>query len=465
MKAVFYKLLLFLLVHLLILALPSYAGELDMIKKGVVHISSRPPGGARKMGTGFIVQIKNGTVFILTASHVIAGEQHPKIEFYLDEKVDPLPANVLDGAEGGDLRRGLALLSVRPNADVLSKILALPFSPKESPNQSGQEILVVGYPGDAFGMVVIRGNLVGERGRDLQIDANISEGASGSPVLKGGYVIGLLQERGATYSEGNRAGSLRDFVEGYNVGALPSELPATPRATTQINESEMILVPLGPFAMGSSERDGKADERPAHQVMVKAFQIDKTETTVAEYEKYLRLSGKTPPHLWGQINLERDEKKPILGVNWSEAQSYCVSLGKRLPTEAEWEKAARGTDGRIFPWGNSLPLSNQANFSKSPTANPYSNGVQTVGGVSQGNSPYGVADMAGNAWEWVADWYDKDYYSKSPKENPKGPTQGAEKVLRGGSWLFGDIRSTARDSAMPDKAAETFGIRCAKDAK
>lgn len=444
----------------------SQAAEVDTVKKGVVRIVSKPLGQARKVGTGFIVQIKDGNVFILTASHVISGEQHPSVEFYTGEKADPMSANVLDGVEGGDLRRGLALLSVQPKAEILDKIVALPFVPRESRNQSGEEIVVVGYPGDAFGLAVIRGNVVAERGRDLQIDANISEGASGSPVLRGAYVIGLLQERGATYSEGNRAGSLRDFVDGYNLGVLPLELQATSAGIAQLSGAAMVLIPSGAFAMGATGRDGNDDERPVHQVVLNAFYIDRAEVTVAEYAKYLRQSGKIPPYLWEKVSLDRDGKKPVLGLSWNEAQGYCVSLGKRLPTEAEWEKAARGTDGRTFPWGNSLPMSSQANFSRLPVANPYSDGVQPVGSYQQGNSPYGLSDMAGNAWEWVSDWYEKDYYSKSLKENPKGPArETGMKVLRGGSWVFGDIRSTARDSAPPTKAAETFGVRCAKDAK
>jgi len=452
------------MVTLICLSVAS-AADIEMMKQGIVRIVSKPPGQARKVGTGFIVQAKAGTVYILTASHVVAGEQHPMVEFYTGEKAEPLPAIVLDGMEGSDLRRGLALLSVKPSAEVLTKLIVLPFAPKEWRAQSGEDILIVGYPGDAFGLAVIRGNVVAERGRDLQIDANISEGASGSPVLKGAYVVGLLQERGATYSEGNRAGSLRDFTEGYNLGSLPSELQPSVTVLSQSRELPMVLVPAGGMLMGSRGADGRDDERPAHPVTLNAFYIDIRETTVAEYTKYLAQSGKARPYLWEQVIPERDGIKPVIGLSWNEAQAYCLWHGKRLPTEAEWEKAARGTEGRMFPWGNVPPTSNHATYSRMPTFNAYLDGVQNVGSLPQGNSPYGVSDMSGNAWEWVADWYGKDYYSTGSKENPTGPVQGEEKVLRGGSWLFGDIRSTARDSAPPTKAAETFGVRCAKDAK
>jgi formylglycine-generating enzyme required for sulfatase activity len=244
-------------------------------------------------------------------------------------------------------------------------------------------------------------------------------------------------------------------------------LAAMPLAAAETAEvvgrdgAPMVLIPAGPFPMGSEE---VADEEPIHEVELDAFYLDRFEVTTARYAKFLEATGIKPPRHWEEVNLARDGRRPVVGVSWDAAAAYCRWVGKRLPTEAEWEKAARGTDGRRFPWGNEPPTAERGNFGRQPWK-----GYETlheVGSHPLGRSPYGVEDMAGNAWEWVADWYDVRYYGKSPKRNPPGPADGVERVVRGGGWNYDGVfaRAADRNRDAPDTEINTFGFRCATDA-
>ncbi|MGH7255953.1 MAG: formylglycine-generating enzyme family protein [Nitrospirales bacterium] len=239
------------------------------------------------------------------------------------------------------------------------------------------------------------------------------------------------------------------------------------------DEAPMVLVSAGEFTMGS--RDGLTNERPEHKVWVDSFYLDQYEVTIRRYEQFMDATGHDAPPLWYAHAVVEAGDRPAVGTTWFDAEAYCGWAGKRLPTEAEWEKAARGTDGRRYPWGHMQPFPDIANYNRGQwvsypiTLNP----VDTVGGMSVrhgtkggGQSPYGVMQMAGNAAEWVADWYDREYYRKSPEKNPKGPTEGEKKVIRGGSWVDAPagLLSTLRVSAPPDFGDLTVGFRCAMDA-
>jgi formylglycine-generating enzyme required for sulfatase activity len=231
-------------------------------------------------------------------------------------------------------------------------------------------------------------------------------------------------------------------------------------ASTQPEERSMAVVPAGEFMMGSST--GDADEQPVHRIYVDAFLMDKYEVTVEQYAAFLQAKWIAPPMDWKTMNQPSHQKRPVVNVDWPKADAYCKWVGKRLPTEAEWEKAARGTDGRFYPWGNELPTRVHANLSKETWSNHWV--LSTVGMYEDGKSPYGIYDMAGNVWEWVADWYDQDYYKASPSQNPTGPATGGHKVIRGGSWGSGEknIRSTDRNIHLPSFRGLGTGFRCAK---
>jgi formylglycine-generating enzyme required for sulfatase activity len=193
----------------------------------------------------------------------------------------------------------------------------------------------------------------------------------------------------------------------------------------------MVYVPAGEFLMGSTEDDPDAhpEEKPQHAVYLDAFWIDRTEVTNDQYRKCMEAGACREPGCWDDGDLNAPNQ-PVVCMNWADAQDYAAWVGGRLPTEAEWEKAARGTDGRIYPWGNNPPDCDRTNHEGCAGK------ALPVGSHPDGASPYGVLDMAGNVREWVADWYDTDYYSQSPLRNPQGPESGSFRVLRGASFNY-----------------------------
>ena len=211
--------------------------------------------------------------------------------------------------------------------------------------------------------------------------------------------------------------------------------------------------------MGSNESDPNADgdEKPQHTVYLDAFWIDRTEVTNEMYRRCVQAGACTEPAHSRRYGSVEYRKHPVMGVSWVQAVEYCTWAGRRLPTEAEWEKAARGTDGSLYPWGSDAPDPSRLNF------NHLVEDTTQVGNYPAGASPYGALDMAGNVWEWVADGYDEDYYTKSPYENPLGGTSVNQRVLRGGSWSTqaDNVRVSNRFWAFPGRN-DTDGFRCAR---
>ncbi len=229
----------------------------------------------------------------------------------------------------------------------------------------------------------------------------------------------------------------------------------------------MAYIPAGEFQMGCNDvADPQcgADESPSHRVYLDAYYIDKHDVTVAEYRDCVTTGGCKQPASSGECNWGKPDREthPINCVDWNGALTYCTWARKRLPTEAEWEKAARGTDGRVYPWGNAMPSCDYAVLQEGWKGC----GIGTAWPVCSkpsGNSPYGLCDMAGNVGQWVKDWYEDGYYKTSPERNPQGPDYGYVVGVRGGSWADNPsaLRSSGRNGSGPGDVLETVGFRCA----
>ena len=250
---------------------------------------------------------------------------------------------------------------------------------------------------------------------------------------------------------------LLDFAS-FNIGRQSSVIPVDIK-TSETDGMTQMYIPEGEFFMGKGEVR-KNDNSPQHIVYLDAFWMDKYEVSNAMYLKCMQdgacsemVSDNTTYNNWIYRN------HPITYVTWEQANVYCQWAGRRLPTEAEWEKAARGTDGRKYPWGNEAPNARLANFDGSMIHEAVS-----VYRYPLGASPYGVLNMSGNVREWIADWYGEDYYLTTPYTNPTGPETGTERSLRSGSYNEdkNEITITSRYRHEPQSAGLSRGFRCAE---
>jgi formylglycine-generating enzyme required for sulfatase activity len=228
----------------------------------------------------------------------------------------------------------------------------------------------------------------------------------------------------------------------------------------------MVFIPGGDFRRGRTHKlpdDGLkwwpellTDDRPVRKITIGPFYLDKHETTTAEYAKFVKATRRKPPYNWGRSEPPAgNEAHPVSGVSWYDAEAYCKWAGKRLPTEAEWERAARGlAEGAKYPWGERNPTKKDARYDT----------VEGPGPVGQfPPNSFGLYDIAGNVWEWCSDWYAREYYASAPDNNPEGPAEGQYKVIRGGSWadVAKYLTSAYRSWARPAEETPTIGVRCA----
>ena len=292
-------------------------------------------------------------------------------------------------------------------------------------------------------------------------------------ALTGAIVAGLLGVVGLAHAL-DVADVTREWTaEGKKLAAERVKLPA---------HDEMVRIPAGPFIMGSDKKVDKnayLPEFPQRKVDLDAYDIDKFEVTTIQFLKFVLAMNRGPLIDWqydgGNVQ-EAMVSHPVMHVSWFDADAYCQWAGKRLPTEAEWEKAARGEDGRIFPWGNQIAGLSRANFGRTGLSGPVRDRPErlllyppiiSVDKYDNAVSPYGVFQMAGNVAEWVADWYEPKYYATAPEKNPKGPDKGTQRSFRGGGWIDStpSVRVAQRNGTDPNTKMNWMGFRCARDVK
>jgi formylglycine-generating enzyme required for sulfatase activity len=305
--------------------------------------------------------------------------------------------------------------------------------------------------------MVENGNIIG--GKYLRTDCPEMETIFGGQTMSGFHVkaflaVSLLGCFSALFLGCGGSEGTPDVGGGYDGGTITGE---------------MVTVPAGSFQMGcNSAVDSQcySMESPYHPVNLSAFTIDKYEVTVGEYKMCVdsgscMAAGPSAGCNYGVLGRDRS---PVNCISWPMADIYCKWAGKRLPTEAEWEKAARGTDGRKYPWGNTEPGCDHAVMN---VGSCFNSGTQPAGSKPLGVSPYGAEDMIGNVWEWVSDWYDPSYYSASPADNPQGPSSGKDRIIRGGDFSIDStrfLRASTRISLGPAWENRSIGVgfRCVR---
>src|SRR5438132_88159 len=401
-----------------------------LLVAGILCAAEGPSGPVEKpAGSGVIVHPDG---YILTAHHVVSNARRIVV-------VTP-----------GEFRAPAIIVSTDPEHDLtLLKIETIGFS--EAPiGYAGavrldEEVIVVGYQFGLREVSVSHGRISAVRtkgvNRVFQVDAAVNPGNSGGPVFNSrGELIGIVTTK---FSH-------------------PSGIPPEGMGfVVPISYATPLLANVPDFLLGTE--DGLSDARPMHRTYLSAYWIDTYEVTNAQYRRCVDSGVCSLPKERRAFDDSQFAQHPVTNVTWTQARAFCEWRGHRLPTEAEWEKAARGTDGWRYPWGNSEELIKRR--VKEYALKLGSNGTAPVGRLPDTKSPYGVFDMVGNAWEWVKDWYAEDYYAVAPPRDPQGPLRGSFRVLRVGDWSQGplELRVTYRGWDEMTYWGPTLGFRCAAD--
>lgn len=430
-----------------------FATDIENIKKGVVKITALV-NGQPMVGTGFIVRLDQDAAYIVTAAHVISGDSKPQVWFF-SHPHQSFPSQVL-GIDGTN-ENGLATLRV--SGSIPDGLVALPLDPTTQPS-GGESITFIGFPPNLAPWTVSTGSISGRKGPHLIFQALVEEGHSGGPLLLGTKVIGVVTEAEGRLGYAVPTPVLAIALKGWHVE--PSGSDSLSLETSGADGAPMVRIPAGQLETNAEERSGTGEitEGIRYTVYVEEFLIDKYEVTIERYGKFLQITGRTGPEYWGQIKMPQDADRPVVGVTWHDAKAYCHWAMKRLPTEDEWEKSARGTDGRIFPWGNDPPTREFTNFS---TFGDFElSKLSPAGAFEKDRSPYGVFDLAGNVSEWTADsWHESRNLDRDAEET----VPGSRKVIRGGAWNAKDeyLRTALRASASPTNTDVGLGFRCAQN--
>lgn len=372
----------------------------------------------------------------------------------------------IKGVRAGEERPGVDWMEER--FDMVMAVSDAKVTRLDVNNESGDDVLLTVDRGDGIAVV-------------LATPAAGWEAVEVKPVVEQNYVevtlvgadLSKMEEEAENLTLPLQSLSVRDVPVSENV-STSSPAPAEPAIVPQIrmtgedtavnkrDGAELVWIPAGEFQRGSES--GGGDERPKRDIHLDGYWMYRHPVTLGRYLAFCEATGREFAPTWGQdmhADTSGDDADYAVQLNWYEAAAYAQWAGGALPSEAQWEKAARGTDGREYPWGKEWDATKCVSMEE--TLYKFNQGFRPVGSYPAGASPYGVMDMAGNVWEWVADWYAYEYYGNSPQKNPTGPDSGSHKVIRGGCSLYDErfSRTTAR-MIMPPQVRDwtTVGFRC-----
>jgi formylglycine-generating enzyme required for sulfatase activity len=420
---------------LLLLQVTASAQEPETARSALVRISGTR-NGTPVRGTGFVVGLEGGKAMIVTAAHVIEGVQSLEVTFAVDP-TESYPAGAMLGHDAN-----LAVFPVR--GALPAGVTALSFEVASRP-RDGEELLLRGFPQMELAPRVTRRVLSARRGTLLLIDQGVGEGFSGGPVLQDGKVVGVVTDADDQTTYAVNAVVAQEALEGLGVKLGGTSGRCVPGEEHRENGIVFVRICPGAFTMGSAANDPQAgsDEKPAHQVTLSEFWIGKTEITNEQYRRY-------------RSDHQGEDSLPATHVSWEDAEAACRHFGGRLPTEAEWEYAARAGSQTAWSFGDDEKrLGEYAWYDKSSddTSHPV--------GMKKPNA-WGLYDMHGNVEEWLADWFGP--YPSVSQSDPAGPTTGTSRVLRGGEFRNppGDLRSARRSGGGLVNRVRYTGFRCAR---